>query len=232
MFLFRWITTLLATVGYIVAVVLCFFAFFPLQYSPSPKLKLSSILNCEEKTIGTNSTVNFSSIINTEEAKSLKDALGSNLPSDIIDPLVQNINNISGNLGSKTKLSMSYCDFPRDAKVSIDLLEKYLESKKQNYTYGSADHFVTNINKLPFAQITSLEVKIPTMIAKSSYCLTPVNKSDIYLFSIFNVMNVKKVIMFNITLVDDEAKMYTKDKVIRNLLETGQYIKAKVYCNG
>jgi hypothetical protein len=175
-----------------------------------------------------------SSFMSDEQLLKLKMQLGAGIPIELVNEFA--FGNVTNSLvqpvGSKSVLRTSYCTVKEDSSVVIATIEKYFENQKKYYSYGSLEDFIDRINSLPFAKISNFDLKVPSTFIRSTYCNQPVNNSDFYLFSVVpGPDNNNVVALFNINFMDDEnAKQ--QHKYTRNLLETGQYVKSRLYCNG
>jgi hypothetical protein len=229
MFIFRWLSNILAPIGIILTVLIAYFAANPLRTSPQKNLELSSVLNCNSQTYESTSKY-----LNDEEQLKLKNLLGAASPIELVNEFA--FGSVSQSLvkpiGSKTKLNISYCNVEEDQTTALSLVESYLKTQSKMYQYGSVDEFIDKINSIPFQKFSTSDIKVPSTFVRSNYCNRPTNKADLYLFSIIPGITTKStVIMFNMSFENDPDALYYH-KYSGNIIESVQYIKSKLYCNG
>jgi len=76
MFIFRWLSNILAIIGIFLAILIMYFALSPLTLTSQPKLQLSDIFkDCKVENFLTNSD-----ILNQAQSNDLKSKLGDSLP--------------------------------------------------------------------------------------------------------------------------------------------------------
>ena len=221
MFLFRWISNLLAALGFVLAGVLAFWSFNPPQIEAAQSVDLGDILKCEEKTL-------LSKVdgISDSDISTIKAATGDAVPVELFNDLTNNISSITKRVGTKPEMNVSYCTLPGNAN-SISEVSDFFGQNNKNYAYGSLEQVIDNLNSIPYVEILNVDAKVPTMLVRTKPCNKPVHKSDFYFFASVGEQNI---VMFQIHLKPDNNASDLAKKA-GNLVQAGQYIKHKLYCN-
>lgn len=138
---------------------------------------------------------------------------------------------ISKVFGSASTTKAEYCVLPDGYANPQQALELSLQKTDAAYTYGNANDILASLQKVPFVKLPELPKDTKTILVKSSYCNRPLNLSDLYIFTEVTAEGKKAIVMYNIEL-QRNAGASAKKKVVSNLIESGQFIKSKLYCNG
>jgi hypothetical protein len=201
--------------------VLCFWAFNPPQVQAKGEVNLSQILKCEEKTL-------LSKVdgISEGDIATIKSATGDAVPVEIFNDLTKNISSITKKVGTTPEMTVSYCTLGENAK-SIENVSSYFAQNSRDFGYGSLEQVVDGLNSIPYVEILNVDSKVPTMLVRTKPCNKPLHKSDFYFFA---SVGEKNIVMFQIHLKpDNNATNFGKRA--GNLIQAGQYIKYKLYCN-
>jgi hypothetical protein len=227
MFIFRWISNIVAPIGFIIILILAFFALKPLDATPQPKLDLAKILNCQNQFSAT-----ANGLLSDEEILNIKSQIGTAMPVEIINQFTFGnvVDSLLDGMGSKSELDITYCTMQGDSTKIIPVVENYLESQNKYYIHGSVDQFVDRINTLPFAKISNIDLELPSIFARTNYCSQSINKSELYLFAVVpGPQSNNLVAMFNMSFIEDDAAENI-NRYTGNILKTTQYFKAKLNC--
>lgn len=226
MFLFRWLVSVFAVLGFILGSTLIYLGFFPVMNSPKPKVSLTNTIGCSSRNTSYKSTD-----IQDDDVNDLKNLLGANAPIEIIRGFGTSINSLTASLGSVTRINIEYCDVSESNDALINKFNSALEKDKKYYDYGAINDFIAKVNTLPYSTISNVDLKIPSRFARSNFCNTPIHKTNLYLLTIVDSGVSKKAVIFNIDLEDADGNK-PEYKFFRNIVTSGQYIKSQIYCNG
>lgn len=228
MFILRGLTFILSILGYLLAVTVGYFGFYPIDYPTQPELNLKSLISCN-----TTSSHFGMGDLTQDKISDLKSKTGPNAPIELIRDFMNSIDSVTQNIGSSPELNVQYCDVQQLSKEVLTKINTELTSKKPYYEFGEFNDFVKSVNDLPFAKLSNIEVKIDSTFARTNYCNSPITKGKLYLFTVVdsNVQNVRKAMMFQINIVESKSSQQWQ-KFVRNITTSGQYLKAQIKCNG
>ncbi len=229
MFLFRWLSNILAPIGLILAILIIYFAFFPLLSKSQPKLTLNKVLSCNPQTYQ-----DVTKYLTDEELLKLKNQLGAASPIELVNEFAFGsvTESLAKPMGSKTRLEITYCNVDNEQADALSSVQNYLKTQDKLFTYSSLEDFIDKVNSVPFAKISNFDIKVPSTFARTTYCSKPTSNADFYLFSVIpGAITKSTVIMFNMSFEDNsDAKNYYKYS--GNIIKSAQYMKSKLYCNG
>lgn len=227
MFIFRWLTRIVAGLGFVMAIVLAYFAFNPKTVEAKElDISLKEIYNCEAKQISSND-----SLLDDAEIQEILTQVGPNIPTNIIKDLGGDLDGINRTIGTKSKIEITYCDVSSEADA-IAKAKSFFSSRDKEYDYGSIEDLVDGINKVPFLKFEIKDFTIPSLFVKTNQCYKPINNSDLYFFGQGQIDSKKNMILVKVNMEDDEETSLHK-RSLGNLIKTGQYFKSKSSkCNG
>ncbi len=221
MFVLRWLSNIFAVLGFVLAAFLVYSALYPISSVNQKKISLNTIIGCDEQ-IAVSDVMSFS-----ESELATVQNLGPSVPVQAVRDFTGSLDNLTQYMGTRPVIDVTYCTF-NDKGISE--IEAYFKEHDKEYSYGSVDEMISKLNELPYLQISQINIQIPAFTARSTYCKSPIHKSEFYLFSEIPVGTSSTVVMFRISLEPDpEAPLEYKSA--GNLVETGQFIKSQIYCN-
>jgi hypothetical protein len=221
MFLFRWISNILSIIGIICAILLVYFGFFPLKVKEQQNIKLTDIFsNCKVNNILTNSES-----LTADKISELNSQIGAGVPLDLVNNYFLNsLKPIAKKAGMEPRLTITSCEV--DDTNPITKVDDFFNAKVNFYNKGSVDQVISKINQLPFIKISSVDIKLPSLLAKTNFCNAPIHRSVFYFFA---QPTEKNIVMLEVNL-QSAASRNQFQKISDNLLTTGQYVKSKLYC--
>jgi hypothetical protein len=195
--------------------------------------QFKNIQNLDElKNMNVEGVDNLDEVIPQQDTQpNLSEEGGIPSPEDIfgqIDKAGEQIGNV---FGSKSTTKTEYCVLSDKSSDVLKNIENSLATKSMDFTYGDSSEILKSIGRIPFIQIPQAASEVKALIAKSSYCNRPLNYSDIYVFYPVETNDIKAVVMFNIEL-SENTNAERERKIMGNLMQSGQYIKSKLYCHG
>jgi hypothetical protein len=221
MFVLRWLSNILAVLGFIMAAFLVYSATYPISSVDQKKISLNTIIGCDEK-IAVSDAVSLSE----SELGTVQD-LGPSVPVQAVSDFTDSINNLTRYMGTRPVIDVTYCNL---SNQRMEEVQAYFADHNSDYSYGSVDEMVSKLNELPYLQISQINVQIPAFTARSTFCKTPIHKSEFYLFSEIPLGTGSTMVMFRISLEPD-PEAPSEYTAAGNLVETGQFIKSQIYCN-
>lgn len=225
MFILRWISMAFAILGFIIFGTIVYFSFSPLKKTLASTPTISTILNCNESKVVENVRK-----LDDNTIKSLKDQFGTKLPAVVIRDFSNTMDTVVSAFGTQTQITVTYCT--TEDKEALQRIKKYFEENK-NYNSGSIDNLISGLNQIPAINISNFSLSVQSVVARTSYCITPINRMSILLYSFIEsptYSNENLVVLFDIKFIEEsEAKAF--EKIISNLLITGQYFKSSLRCN-
>lgn len=224
----RGVTFIIAVFGYIIASTLGYFAIYPLKIGPRKSLSLDEMFSCTT----TSARYTYEDLTNQKQEE-IKNSIGPKLPITQIKNLLANINGTASYVGMQSSIRIDFCDIQGSENEILKKVTDYLKNYGKYYEYGALNEFVARINDLPFAQVSNFEMNINSAFARTTYCNVSIVESKLHLFLTLDpgISSYKRVVLFTVELLPIENPKIER-KVLRNLIETGNFFKTRLNCDG
>lgn len=221
------LTFVISLFGYIIASMIGYFAIYPLKIEPRKNLSLNEILFCTPISY----KYSYENLTNSQQEE-IKNSISTKLPIEQIKNFLGSIDTIAAYVGMKPVLKIDFCDIQGTEGEILTRITDYLKSYAGYYEYGSLNEFVTSINDLPFFKITNFEINIGSAFARTKYCNASILNSKLHLFITVEspISSYKRLVLFTVELFPLQIQRI-EQKLLKNLIETGNYFKSMLNCN-
>lgn len=227
--------TFIAIIGYTLASGLTYFSFYPIKIEEHNLIKLTEIYKECEKHTSKDYTVE--DVINDDNFISTEETEGIILPSNQLKELVKNAQNIAQYWNGSININLQACvlkEFNPDNSKQDAL--NYFKAKGNLYHVGDAGSYAVSINELPFLQLANIKVNVNSLFARTSMCLTPLNKMALHIFMWPGANEIKahRVILITLSFKKNEvsSRLSQITNHLGNIIEAVHYFKYKINCNG
>lgn len=229
MFIFNWLANIISIIGFILAGFITYFSFYPVRTDSPREILLSKVLDCQSNTLRFKNTDE----INDDKVLELKNLMGSDLPIEIMKDATKQLSELAKNAGSSIELKIEYCPISSEKDTFVTKFRQEVDKDSKYFVTGTLDDLKNEVNKLPFANLTGLSFEINTVYARSNFCNTSINRSSLYFFTVTGSktpVELNSAVLFSIQVIPD-SNTSEQNTIIKNVLESGHYIKTRIYCN-